>query len=226
MLCAVTASAAPILSANFSKNIVGGPFGPFTTDQDVVIIATLKNESATQELSICPGICTGGPFTYSLGGLASTPQGYSFFFGNDPGSEPDGFDSQTLGPLAPGAERDFTFGINRPALGLLPGTVSFGVQLQIFEATDSRPMINSASFGGTWQVTQAVPEPTTALLALSALVAIAGLRTRHRQRGLRTSQINAQEAIMASWLRCASTAAERRQQSADAKAGRATRAVG
>lgn len=180
MLCAVAASAAPLLSANYSKSFVGGSFGPFYTDQDVVIIAALKNESVTQDLTICPGVCLGGPFTYSLGGLASIPLGYSFFFGSDPGSVPDGFDGQTIGTLAAGAERDFIFGIYRPDGGALPGTYGFGVQLQIFEATDARPMVNSSSFSGTWQVTQAVPEPTTASLSILALMVVGALRTRHR----------------------------------------------
>ena len=180
MLCAVAASAAPLLSANYSKSFVGGSFGPFYTDQDVVIIAALKNESVTQDLTICPGVCLGGPFTYSLGGLASIPLGYSFFFGSDPGAVPDGFDGQTIGTLAAGAERDFIFGIYRPDGGTLPGTYGFGVQLQIFEATDARPMVNSSSFSGTWQVTQAVPEPTTASLSILALMVVGALRTRHR----------------------------------------------
>jgi hypothetical protein len=180
MLCAVAASAAPLLSANYSKSFVGGAFGPFSNDQDVVIIATLRNESASQDLNICPGVCLGGPFTYSLGGLASIPLGYSFLFGNDPGSVPDDFDGQTIGTLAAGAERDFIFGIYRPDGGTLPGTYGFGVQLQIFEATDARPMVNSSSFGGTWQVTQAVPEPTTARLSILALIVLCVLRTRRR----------------------------------------------
>lgn len=72
------AVAQSLLSGSFA-----GPIGPFTTTQPVVIKATVTNISAVETITICPGVCLGDVNTYSLGGLASAPIGYSFYFGND-----------------------------------------------------------------------------------------------------------------------------------------------
>ena len=72
-----------------------------------------------------------------MGGLASIPPGYSFYFGDAP--EEDVFDGQIEGTLLPGADRDFIFGIYTPLGPASPGMYGFSAQLQIFAATDDRP---------------------------------------------------------------------------------------
>src|SRR4051812_28872420 len=79
------AQAGPILAADFGVNI---PFGPFFASQPIVIKSLLTNTSSTETLSICDGVCVGGPNTFSLGGAAFIPNGYSFLWGDGGGSEP------------------------------------------------------------------------------------------------------------------------------------------
>lgn len=141
------------------------PFGPFTPTEPIVISGSIANVS-TQDATICEGVCTG--VTYSLGGFASSPIGYTFIFGDgaDPGA---GFLSgQANGLLSPGQEKDFVFGEYIPDGGdAALGGYNFFVQLQIFAATSDRPMVGSAAFGGTWQVEPAlesVPEPSSLAL--------------------------------------------------------------
>jgi hypothetical protein len=136
------------------------PFGPFSTDQTVIINATLTDISSSQSVAICGGICIGSAF--SLGGSASTPTAtadhYSFSFGNY-------FTGPTeLILLAPGQTDTIIFGEYVPIGGFAPpGTYGFSVQLQVFLATPDRPLVGTSSFGGTWEVT-----PVPAALPLFA----------------------------------------------------------
>jgi hypothetical protein len=147
LILALSASAELLLSTSFSKNF---PFGPFLPTESIEIIITLTNISPDQPLTICEGVCVGDAFTYSLGGLASIPPGYSFYFGDEP--EEDVFDGQIEGTLLPGAESDFVFGIYTPIAPVDPGMYGFSAQLQIFAATDDRPMLASPTFSGNWEV--------------------------------------------------------------------------
>jgi hypothetical protein len=146
---APVAAAQSLLSGSFV-----GAIGPFTTTQPVVIRATVTNISAVETISICPGICVGDVNTYSLGGFASVPIGYSSYFGNDPTDEPgtDTYDNQIVGPLAPGQTKEFVFGVFTPGPSVTPGWYAFGTELQVFAATPERPMVLRPSLGGRWQV--------------------------------------------------------------------------
>jgi MYXO-CTERM domain-containing protein len=94
--------------------------------------------------------------TFSLGGLASIPTGYTFFFGDE--QEEAVFDGQIAGTLLAGAEKDFIFGIYTPLGAVTPGMYPFSAQLQIFAATADRPMLASPTFSGNWEV-QCSPFP-------------------------------------------------------------------
>lgn len=142
------------------------PFGPFTPTEEIVVTGSIMNVS-NQDVTVCEGtgVCVGASVdaTYELGGFASSPNGYTFSFGD--GSDPSaGFlDGKASGTYAPGQEKSFIFGEYTPDGGVVaPGTYGFDDQLQIFAATPNRPMIGSSSFGGTWQVVSpSVPEPAT-----------------------------------------------------------------
>jgi hypothetical protein len=174
--------ASVILSVTYEKSF---PFGPFTPTETIEVVATATNTSADRSIFICEGVCIGDPFTYSLGASASIPNGYSFHFG-DGGDTASGFlNGQIAGELLPGQEKDFLLGEYLPISQAQLGTYGFHVQLQIFSATAERPMIDSSSFGGTWQVVDdptPVPEPTTFALALGGLCAAGLLGTRNRSR--------------------------------------------
>ena len=164
------------------------PFGPFTPTEEIIVTGSIENVS-NQDVTVCEGtgVCVGASVasTYELGGFASSPDGYTFSFGD--GSDPSaGFlDGKASGTYAPGQEKSFIFGEYTPDGGIAaPGSYSFGDQLQIFAGTPDRPMVGSSSFGGTWQV---VPEPSTwAMLLLGfADIGIAGYR---RARGVIVTQ--------------------------------------
>ena len=138
------------------------PFGPFTPREEIVVTGSIVNVS-NQDVIVCEGLgpCVGANVgaAYELGGFASSPNGYTFSFGD--GSDPRaGFlDGKASGTYAPGQEKSFVFGEYTPDGGIAaPGTYSFGDQLQIFAATPDRPMVGSTSFGGTWQVVPKKPK--------------------------------------------------------------------
>ena len=141
------ASAALLLETSFADNF---PFGPFSPTEPIEIAITLRNSSADQALTICEGPCLGDSNTFSLGGLASIPTGYTFYFGDDPVEAV--FDGQAAGTLLPGAEIDFIFGVYTPLAPASPGFYPFSTQLQIFAATSERPMLESPTFSGNWEV--------------------------------------------------------------------------
>jgi PEP-CTERM motif-containing protein len=143
-----------LFSTSFAKNF---PFGPFLPQEAIEVIVTLTNISPDQTITICEGVCIGDVNTYSLGGLASIPPGYTFFFGDDPVEAV--FDGQIAGPLLPGAEKDFIFGVYTPTVPASPGLYPFGTQLQIFAATAERPMLDSSTFSGNWEVVPCSPFP-------------------------------------------------------------------
>jgi hypothetical protein len=153
-LLATSAHAAVLLSASFSKNF---PFGPFLPDEAIEVVTTVTNTSPDQTITICEGVCIGDTFTYSLGGLASIPPGYSFYFGNFPAEAV--FDGQIAGSLLPGQEKDFIFGVYTPTAPASPGFYGFLTQLQIFAATVERPMLATSTFSGQWEVLDCSPFP-------------------------------------------------------------------
>jgi PEP-CTERM motif len=176
---AASSQAAILLIASFSDNF---PFGPFRPRERIEIVISLTNTSTNQTITICEGPCIGDAFTYSLGGAASLPNEYSFFFGNR--RVEDVFDGQIEGTLNPGATEDFIFGVYDPIGRVAPGRYSFSTTLQIFDATADRLMLDTSTFSGTWQVVlpRAVPEPSSfALLALS----LAALVFTRRRKSLR-----------------------------------------
>jgi hypothetical protein len=156
------------VSMGYSKSF---PFGPFAPAEIIKIIGTLTNTSPDQTISICEGVCIGDPLTYSLGAIASIPNGYTFEFGN--GDTTLGI-WDVAGPLLPGEEKDFIFGEYLPLSQAPLGTYAFGVQLQIFAAIAERPMVGTSTFSGTWKVIESalVPEPTSLALLFAALGAI------------------------------------------------------
>ncbi len=173
---AVSAEAAILLSTSFSDNF---PFGPFRPRERIEVVISLTNTSTDQPITICEGPCIGDVFTYSLGGQASIPTGYSFFFGDR--RREDVFDGQIEGTLAPGATEDFIFGVYDPIGRTAPGRYGFATQLQIFDATPERLMLDTSTFSGTWEVVSPsrLPEPGSfALLALS----LAGLVVTRRRK--------------------------------------------
>jgi hypothetical protein len=120
LLFASGVNAALLLDTSFATNF---PFGPFLPTEPVEIVITLKNASSDHAITMCEGPCLGDSFTYSLGGLASIPNGYTFYFGDDPVEAV--FDDQIAGTLIPGAERDFIFGVYTPIEPVSLGFYSF-----------------------------------------------------------------------------------------------------
>lgn len=179
--CFATAASADLIPyGSFGVNVADGGFGPFYTDEAITILVTLENRSPNQTLTICPGICVGGPNTFSLGAVTGVPNGYSFFYGNAEGGGPDSFDGQAVGALSPGEVLEFVFGVYVPGPDVVPGWYSFGLQLQVFAATVERPLLGAPGFGGRWEVVQrSVDEPATILLVFIAVLAIVPL-TRQR----------------------------------------------
>jgi hypothetical protein len=167
--CLITLGAAtlPARALLIEASIGMVPFGPFTPTEEIIVTGSIVNVS-NQDVTVCEGtgVCVGASVasTYELGGFSSSPNGYTFSFGD--GSDPSaGFlDGKASGTYAPGQEKSFIFGEYTPDGGIAaPGTYGFGDQLQIFAATPDRPMVGSSSFSGTWQVVPAnvVPEPST-----------------------------------------------------------------
>ena len=179
-LSATSAQAELILDTSFSKNF---PFGPFRPSEKIEILVSLTNTSLNQTATICEGPCIGDSFTYSLGGLAGVPAGYSFYFG-DKKTEAV-FDGQIAGVLSPGEEKDFVFGFYDPVGTVAPGVYNFSTQLQIFDATPNRLMLAAPTFSGQWEV-RAMPEPASVALVAPALLGICLSRRQKRDRGVRT----------------------------------------
>ncbi len=189
---ATSAQAALLLSTSFSDNF---PFGPFRPNENIEIVISVTNTSTTQTVTICEGPCIGNEFTYSFGGQASIPDGYSFYFGNDPFEAV--FDGQIAGVLLPGQEKDFIFGTYTPIDDAAEGFYSFGTQLQIFDATADRLMLATPTFSGNWEVKCSefpgggstggcfpgpgpfpVPEPTSLAVLSIGLASLAAIRRR------------------------------------------------
>jgi PEP-CTERM motif len=172
VLLASAAQAALLLLTDFGGNVSIGPFRP---REPIRIVVSLTNISPDQTVTICEGPCIGDEFTYSLGGQAGVPNGYSFFFGNR--RVEDVFDGQIEGTIRPGRTEEFIFGVYDPDGRAEPGLYVFRTQLQIFDATADRVMLAGPAFIGIWEV-RSVSEPATfALLALS-LAGLAFIRRR------------------------------------------------
>lgn len=176
-LFAAGAQAELLLSTSFSGNF---PFGPFKPNEKIEIVVSLTNVSPDKTITICEGPCIGDSLTYSLGGLASIPTGYSFYFGDKKAE--DVFDGQIEGELLPGQEKDFIFGVYDPDGQVEPGWYSFRTQLQIFDATADRVMLTSPTFSGQWEV-KSVPEPGTLAVLSISLGGLAFTRRRKNSRG-------------------------------------------
>lgn len=172
LIVAASAQAATLLSASFADNF---PFGPFRPRERIEILISLTNTSTDQTLTLCEGVCIGDAFTYSLGALASIPNGYSFSFGDRRFVNRLPFDGQIEGTLDPGATEDFIFGVYNPIGPAAPGSYSFMTQLQIFDATPERLMLDTSTLSGTWQVARLreVPEPSSFVLLALGLAALA-----------------------------------------------------
>ena len=75
---------------------------------------------SNQDVTVCEGtgVCVGASVdaTYELGGFASSPNGYTFSFGD--GSDPSaGFlDGKASGTYAPGQEEELHFQANTPPM--------------------------------------------------------------------------------------------------------------
>ena len=178
MSLAMNASAALLLDTSFADNF---PLGPFKPNQKVDIVVSLTNSSPDHTLTLCEGPCLGDVFTYSLGGLASIPDGYSFYFGDK--KREDVFDGQIEGPLLPGATKSFVFGVYTPEGKAEPGWYSFRTQLQIFDATPDRLLLAAPTLNSQWEV-RAVPEPALPVLvavALASLLLVARRRPSRRR---------------------------------------------
>lgn len=171
---ATGAQAELLLNTSFSDNF---PFGPFRPNEKVEIVVSLTNISSDKTITICEGPCIGDSFTYSLGGQASIPSGYSFYFGDK--KNEDVFDGQIEGKLLPGQEKTFTFGVYDPEGKVDPGWYSFRTQLQIFDATADRLMLASPTFSGQWEV-KSVAEPGTIAVLSLGLAGLAFTRRRRR----------------------------------------------
>jgi len=138
------------LQASFTANL---PFGPFGQDQAIVVRAMITNTSSTQTIFICSGVCVGDAGTYSLSSETSTPDGYTFYSGDDPEANTDAFDGQLVGALAPGETKQFIYGVYTPISTVSPGTYPFNTEIRTFAATPERPLLRTDGFGGAWAVT-------------------------------------------------------------------------
>jgi hypothetical protein len=179
-LVAATASAELLLYGSFADNI---PFGPFATNEEIEVVASLKNLSPDHTITICEGACIGDEFTYSLGAWTSIPNGYSFFHGNGGDTSVGIWKGQIAGPLLPGEEKDFVFGVFVPSSAVVPGWYGVFVnRLQIFAATTDRPMLSQPVFYGNWQVVEraSVPESSTLALLSLGLAGLAFSRSKYR----------------------------------------------
>lgn len=172
-LLAANAQAELLISTSFADNF---PLGPFRPNEKIEIVVSLTNTSPDKTVTICEGPCIGDSLTYALGGLASIPTGYSFYFGDK--KHEAVFDGQIAGELLPGEEKDFIFGVYDPDGKVEPGWYSFLTQLQIFDATADRLMLATPTFSGQWEV-KSVPEPATLTLLGLGLV---GLAFAHRRK--------------------------------------------
>lgn len=167
-----------LLEGSFAINIADGtPFGPFKENEVIRLLATVKNISTDQSISICEGICLGDEFTYSLGGFANTPNGYLATFGNGGDTSEGWLNGQIAGTLLPGQTKEFVFRTYTPTELVEPGFYSFGAQLQIFAATEERPRLSSPSIGGKWEVIP-VNEPASVALLFAALLILVFARVR------------------------------------------------
>ena len=178
MSLAMNANAALLLDTSFADNF---PLGPFKPNQKIDIVVSLTNPSPDHTVTLCEGPCLGDMFTYSLGGLASIPDGYSFYFGDK--KPEDVFDGQIEGPLLPGATKSFVFGVYTPDGKAAPGWYSFRTQLQIFDATPDRRLLATPTLNSQWEV-RAVPEPALPVLvavALASMLLFARMRPSRRR---------------------------------------------
>lgn len=156
---AVPALAASQLDISYNKNLSNGVFGPFTPTQDIPVIATFRNTSLDQTITICEGACIGDNKTYSLGAQVWITQSiapYGFVFGNGNDNSMGWLNNQIAGTLLPGQSKDVIVGIYKGNSLIMPGEYSYIFQVSIYDATPERARIDEANFIASGAV---IPSP-------------------------------------------------------------------
>jgi len=177
---ALLVSAGPAHAVPFEVLLLAQmPFGPFTPTETIIVSAEIINIS-DHVVYFCPGATTecvsDVADSYGFGGGISGPDpaGYIPEFGD--GTNPDN-PFAIPASLSPGASASFLFSEFIPT-SVEAGTYGFDDQLQVFQASADRPMLQADNFGGTFQVAD-VPEPS-ALAALSVGLLGIGMMRRRR----------------------------------------------
>jgi hypothetical protein len=133
--------------------VLNEPTGVVGTTRAVLITGTLTNSSTSNMNLGVIGGTEGDPpgFDYEVAGVASSASGYTYSWLPN---GPDSFIKQFEGVnLAPGASFDFEFARLSPDASVSPGiTYTVSLELQLFDAPRSSPMIGSSVASVNWTV--------------------------------------------------------------------------